>query len=139
MTRARAQSAGGLVALCTLAIVAAGAASAALTTKTFGHAARLKGTKVWYVQGTAVTPKALSVKVAPVPSQPVKVQWSVVCQRTNPTDPADHIGARVSSGQTSVGTATIVKLALPFAKPPSCVATVYATLSRNGVARRFSS
>jgi hypothetical protein len=75
-----------------LVAVVVGAASGSLTTKTFGHAARLKGTKVWYAQGTALAPSSLSVRVAPVPAQAVKVQWSVVCQKTNPDDPADYIG-----------------------------------------------
>lgn len=118
--------------VCSLAVVAAGAASADPTTITFGHSARLKGTRVWYAQGTAAAPNALSASVAPVPRQPVKVQWSVVCQKTNPADPADHIGTRVSAGQTSVDGATVVKLRLPYPKPPTCIATVYATLAKKG-------
>lgn len=133
MRRSLAQRASGAVALgCALAVSAAGTASSAHTTRTFGHAARLKGTKVWYAHGTVVAPNALSARVAPVPRQPVKVQWSVVCQKTNPSDPADHIGTGVSSGQSSVDGAAVVKLALPYPKPPTCVATVYATLTKNG-------
>ena len=94
---------------------------------------RLKGTNIWYVQGKAVKPKTLALKVAPVPPQAVKVQWSVVCQKPNPEDPADHIGVQSKSGQTSVHGAATVQFALPYAKPPMCVATVYATLAARGI------
>ncbi len=126
------RASGGVALAGALAVVAVGTASSAHTTRPFGHAAQLKGTKVWYAHGTVAAPKALSARVAPVPRQPVKVQWSVVCQKTNPADPADHIGTGVRSGQTSVDEAAVVKLALPYPKPPTCVATVYATLARSG-------
>lgn len=116
----------------TLAIVPVGAAAAAPTGKTIGSGVRLKGSKIWYAQGKAVKPKTLSVDVVPVPEQAVKVQWSVVCQKPNASDPADHIAALAKSGQTSVRGATTVRLALPYANPPTCVATVYATLTKTG-------
>ena len=117
-----------------LAVVLAlvGAAAAAATTKVIGHAVRLKGTNVWYAQGKAVAPRTISARVVPAPAQAVKVQWSVVCQRPNPEDPAYHLGVSSKSGQTSVHAAVTVKLALPSAKPHTCIATVYATLARGG-------
>ena len=68
----------------------------------------------------------------PSPAQPVKVQWSVVCQRPNKADPAVHIAATGKTGEISVTKATMVKLALPYARPPTCVATVYGTLTGHG-------
>jgi hypothetical protein len=62
----------------------------------------------------------------------VKVQWAVVCQKSNPNDPAIHLGVKGTSGEASVRTAATVKLALPYPKPPNCVATVYATLTKDG-------
>ena len=47
-------------------------------------------------------------------------------------DPAYHLDATGKSGQTSVSAAATVKLALPYPKPPACVAAVYATLGKNG-------
>jgi hypothetical protein len=62
----------------------------------------------------------------------VKVQWSVVCQKTNPLDPADYIGTAESGGTAAVHAAAVVKLTLPYKKPQSCVATVYGSLARQG-------
>ena len=115
-----------------LALASVGPATAGATSKVIGHAVRLKGTRVFYAQGKAVAPRTVSVRVVPIPEQPVKVQWSVVCQKPNSFDPAFHLAAKGRSGETSVHTAATVKLALPYAKPPTCVATVYATLARNG-------
>jgi hypothetical protein len=116
----------------TLALVSVGAACGAATSKVIGHGVRLKGTSVWYAQGKAVAPRTISVRVVPIPAQAVKVQWSVVCQKPNRYDPAVHLGTGGKSGQTSVRAAATVKLALPYAKPPACIATVYATLGKNG-------
>jgi hypothetical protein len=125
MTRA-----GALVSALALAFGAA--MSAAPTGKVIGHGARLKTTRIYLAQGTAVAPKTISASITPMPAQPVKVQWSVACQKPNKADPAIQIGATGASGQTTVrGTAT-VRLKLPFMKPPACVATVYATLAGKG-------
>ena len=115
-----------------VALAPVGSATAAATTKVIGHGVRLKGTNVFYVHGKAVAPRTVSVRVVPIPEQPVKVQWSVVCQKPNSFDPAVHLATKGKSGQTSVHTPATVKLALPYAKPPACIATVYATLARNG-------
>ena len=108
------------------------AAAAPVTSKVIGHGVRLKGTSVWYAHGNAVSPRTISAHVVPNPAQAVKVQWSIVCQKPNKFDPAFHLGTNTKSGEATVHTATTVKLALPFAKPPACVATVYATLGKNG-------
>ena len=114
-------------------VLLAASVAAATDGRMIGKAGvRLKGTNIWYVHGTAIKPRTLAVQVAPVPAQAVKVQWSVVCQKMNPDDPADHIGVQSKSGQTSVRGAAIVRLALPWAKPPMCVAAVYATLAAKG-------
>ena len=113
-----------------LVLALVGAAAAAATAKVIGHAVRLKGTNVWYAHGKAVAPRTISARVVPLPAQAVKVQWSVVCQKPNPEDPAYHLGVSSKSGQTSVHAAATVKLALPSAKPHTCIATVYATLAR---------
>jgi hypothetical protein len=107
-------------------------AAAAVTSQTIGHAVRLKGTNIWFAHGDAVAPTRLAVRLVPAPDQSVKVQWSVVCQKKNPLDPADYIANQETSGQASVRAAATVNLALPYPKPPTCVATVYATLERNG-------
>jgi hypothetical protein len=118
--------------LSTLALVPAGLAVAAPASNEIGHGVQLKGTRVWYAHGKAVAPKTLAARVVPVPEQPVKVQWSVVCQKPNRSDPAVHLGTSVESGHASVHAAATVQLALPYVKPPACVATVYATLAKNG-------
>ena len=115
-----------------LVLALVGAAAAAATAKVIGHAVRLKGTNVWYAQGKAVAPRTISASVTPVPAQAVKVQWSVVCQRPNAEDPAYHLGVSSKSGQVSVHTAATVKLAVPSAKPHTCIASVYATLAKGG-------
>ena len=112
--------------------LAACAAAAPVTSKVIGHGVRLKGTSVWYAHGKAIAPKTISAMVVPIPAQAVKVQWSVVCQKPNRYDPAFHLAATGKSGQASVHAAATVKLALPYAKPPTCIATVYATLGKNG-------
>ena len=118
-------------ALLSVALVAC-AAAAPLTSKVIGHGVRLKGTNVWYAHGNAVAPTTVTARVVPIPAQAVKVQWSVVCQKPNKSDPAFHLGTNGRSGQVSVHAAATVKLALPYAKPPACVVTVYATLAKNG-------
>jgi hypothetical protein len=115
-----------------LALALVGVAAAAATDKVIGDAVRLRGTKVWYAQGKAVVPRTIFARVVPIPAQRVKVQWSVVCQKPNQNDPAIHLAPSVTSGQASVHASASVKLTLPYAKPPACVATVYATLERNG-------
>ena len=134
MNGRRRQSARFITALLSraLALVFVGAACAATTSKVIGHGVRLKGTNVWYTHGKAVAPKTISVRVAPIPPQAVKVQWSVVCQKPNRIDPAFHLGTLGASGEASVHAAATVKLALPYAKPPTCIATVYATLGKSG-------
>ena len=112
--------------------LAVGAISALGTSKVIGHGVRLKGTNLWYAQGRAVSAKAISASLVPVPRQPVKVQWSVVCQRPNKTDPAIPLATNESSGQASVRATATVKLTLPYRQPPTCVVTLYATLQRNG-------
>ena len=113
-------------------VVAAGAMPTFGASKLIGRGVRLKGTHLWYAQGTAIVPKTISASVVPVPEQAVKVQWSVVCQKPNKIDPAVDLAAHEKSGQTAVRAAVIVKLALPYPKPPSCIVTVYATLAGNG-------
>jgi hypothetical protein len=115
-----------------LLVVAIAAATAAATNKVIAEGSRLKGTRIWYAQGKAVTPKTISARVVPTPAQSVKVQWAVACQRPNPQDPAIHLAPKGTSGQTSVPAAATVKLALPYAKPHTCIATVYATLAASG-------
>jgi hypothetical protein len=113
--------------------LAAGAAAAGGTSKEIGgKVVHLRGTKIYYSQGKAVAPRSISVSVAPKPSQPVKVQWAVVCQKPNSADPAIQVNASGTSGQSSVHGVATVKLKLPYAAPPNCIATVYATLARNG-------
>jgi hypothetical protein len=114
-----------------LALGLAGVAAGGTTTE-IGHAVRLKGTNVWYVHGKSSAPKTIIARVVPVPAQAVKVQWSVVCQKPNAADPAFHLATETISGQSSVHAAATVKLALPYPKPPTCIATVYATLAKNG-------
>ena len=113
-------------------VALAAATAAAATSKVIGAGTHLKGTKIWYAHGNAASPKSVSASLVPSPAQPVKVQWALVCQRPNPQDPAIHLAAQSTSGTTSVRGAAIVKLALPYAKPHSCVATVYATLAKAG-------
>lgn len=130
MNRARSRVTGLLTVL--LSATLAGGAAAALGTSTvIGHGVRLKGTNLWYAEGKAVSPKTISASVVALPEQAVKVQWSVVCQRPNKIDPAIQLAATERSGQTSVRAATTVKLALPYANPPTCIVTVYATLGTN--------
>lgn len=122
--------AGVVFGVVVLALVVAAAAAA--TSKVIGNGVRLQGTNVWYAQGKARTPQTISVRVVPDPPQPVKVQWSVVCQKPNVHDPAYHLDATGKSGQASVSSAATVKLTLPYPKPPACVAAVYATLAKKG-------
>jgi hypothetical protein len=117
--------------LAALALVPA-AASADGRSEVIGRGTQLEGTRIWYVQGKARAPRGISARVVPVPPQRVKVQWSVVCQKSNPDDPAVHLGTKGASGETTVRAAATVNLALPYAKPPHCVATVYATLGARG-------
>jgi hypothetical protein len=131
VTRRRLQSACFKVAVISGAL-AINATAAPNTTKVIGHGVRLKGTSIWYAHGKAVAPRTVSARVVSTPAQSVKVQWSVVCQKPNSSDPAVHLGTDAKSGQTSVHGAATVKLALPYAKPPACIATVYATLAGDG-------
>ena len=112
--------------------LAACAAATTAPSKVIGHSVRLKGTNIWYAHGNAVAPRTVSARVVPTPAQAVKVQWSVVCQKPNQSDPAVHLGTNGRSGQASVHAAATVKLTLPYPKPPACVVTVYATLAKNG-------
>ena len=131
MNRGRRQSAICFAVLLSgaLGVSAAGAFG---TSKVIGHGVRLKGTHVWTAQGRAFAPSSLSARIASMPAQPVKVQWSVVCEKPNRADPAIQLASRARSGQGTVHTPANVKLALPYAKPPKCVATVYATLAGRG-------
>jgi hypothetical protein len=79
-----------------------------------------------------VSPKTVSATLRPTPAQPVKVQWSLVCQKPNRADPAIQIAASGKTGATTVNGSGSVQLELPFKKPPTCVATVYATLATKG-------
>jgi hypothetical protein len=104
----------------------------AAATKVIGHGVRLKGTRIFYAHGTAVAPKSVTARFVPKPAQHVKVEWSLVCQKPNRSDPAYALSTSETSGQTSVVDDATVKLALPYPKPPTCVATVYATLAGKG-------
>ncbi len=115
-----------------LGLSVAGAAFAAAEGKVIGRGVRLKTSRVFFAQGTSIAPKTVSVTVVPTPAQPVKVQWSLVCQKPNKADPAIQIAANERSGTTTVRGTGTVKLAFPFAKPPTCVASVYATLAGKG-------
>jgi hypothetical protein len=115
-----------------LALAFVGLTTAVAAERVIGHGARLKATKIFFAQGKAVAPRTISARLAPTPVQPVKVQWSLVCQKPNKADPAIQIGASETLGQTTVTGRATVEMKLPFAKPPTCVATVYATLARNG-------
>jgi hypothetical protein len=119
------------VALLLSALVLAPPAAPA-PSKIIGHGVRLKGSSVWYVQGTAREPKTISGRVVASPVQLVKVQWAVVCQRPNVHDPARHLATKVKSGEVSLRQAGTVMLALPYPKPHTCVATIYATLEAKG-------
>jgi len=111
--------------------LSAGAADGA--SKVIGKGSPLKGAStIWYAEGKAVSPKTVSARVVPVPPQPVKVQWALVCQRPNKNDPSTHLAAKGTSGQASLNEAGKVELALPYAKPHTCVATIYATLEKRG-------
>jgi hypothetical protein len=131
VSRGRRLSAHFATALLPCALAACVSAAPA-TSKEIGHGVRLKGTNVWYAHGNAVKPTTVSARVIPSPAQAVKVQWAVVCQKPNRSDPAVHLGTNQRSGQSSVHAAATVKLTLPYAKPPACVVTVYATLAKNG-------
>jgi hypothetical protein len=115
-----------------LALSLAGPVAAAATSTVIGHAVRLKGTNIWYAHGKSSAPRTISARVVPVPAQKVKVQWSVVCQKPNAADPAFRLAAQGASGESSVQAAATVKLAFPYPKPHSCIATVYATLAKSG-------
>ena len=121
-----------LPSLLALALPLADAAGADVAGKVIGHGVRLKGTNVWFADGKAVGPKTMSAHVTPVPAQTVKVQWAVVCQKPNKSDPSFHLAAKGTSGTTSLQKAGTVKLRLPYPKPHTCVATVYATLRTSG-------
>ena len=121
-----------LLVVLVVAVAFLGGTTAAATDKVIGHAVRLKGTRIYYAHGTAIAPSSVYASVDPIPAQPVKVQWSLVCQMPDKVDPAVDIGASERGGQAVVHGSSTVKLALPYAKPATCVATVYATLSGNG-------
>ena len=134
MNRGRGQSTRFRTALLSgvLALAPIDAAAAAATSKVIGHGVRLKGTKVWFAHGTAVAPRTISARVVPIPAQSVKVQWAVVCQKPNADDPAMPLATAGKLGQASVHAPATVKLAFPYPKPHTCVASVYATLERGG-------
>jgi hypothetical protein len=121
-----------LILAATAVLAATGAATAGGAVKVIGHGTQLKGTKIWLAQAKSARPHTLSARVVPQPAQPVKVQWSVVCQKPNSFDPAIQIAATSKSGEVSLVRPATVKLALPFARSPTCVASVYATLARGG-------
>jgi hypothetical protein len=108
------------------------AAGASAPSKVIGMGTKVKGANMWFVQGNATAVRTISVRVVPSPAQPVTVHWAVVCQKNDPYDPAMHVSAQGKSGEASIGAAATVKLTLPYAKPPTCVATVYATLKSSG-------
>jgi hypothetical protein len=120
------------LALVTAAVASGGTASGAPTGRVIGHGVRLKGTKIFYAHGTATSPRTISARVVPNPGQPVKVQWSVACQKANNFDPAIPLNTAEKLGETSVSGTATVKLALPYARPRTCVAIVYATLRHDG-------
>ncbi len=120
-----ARAAAALLCIATLAPAAAEA-----TVKTIGQGVRLRGSNIWYAHGTAVRPAGLAAAITVPSPQPVKVQWAVVCQKPNKTDPADHLGTAEKGGQITVHGDATVSFALPYPKPPTCVVTVYATLSK---------
>jgi hypothetical protein len=115
-----------------LALTAGGMATAAASSKVIGHGSRLRTTRIFFAHGTALSPKAVSATLTTTPAQPVKVQWSLVCQKPNHADPAIQIAASGKTGTATVRGAGTVQLELPFKKPPTCVATVYATLAKKG-------
>jgi hypothetical protein len=119
-------------AVVALVVLSSGTASGAATGKVIGHGVRLKGTKIFYAHGTATRPRTISAHVVPNPGQPVKVQWSVACQKANNFDPAIPLNTAEKLGETSVSRTATVKLALPYPRPRTCVATVYATLRHDG-------
>jgi hypothetical protein len=106
--------------------------TAATSGKVIGQGSRLKTTRIFFAHGTAVSPRTVSATLTPSPAQPVKVQWSLVCQKPNHADPAIQIAASGKTGTATVHGAGTVQLELPFKKPPTCVATVYATLAKKG-------
>ena len=115
-----------------LALFSSGVSTAAASGKVIGTGSRLRTTRIFFAHGTAVSPKDVSATVAPTPAQPVKVQWSLVCQKPNRADPAIQIAASEKTGTATVHGVGTVQLELPFKKPPTCVATVYATLAKKG-------
>jgi hypothetical protein len=130
MRRQAARVASAALAAGLLAAVAAGASAA--TGKVIAHGSRLKATRIFFAQGTAVSPSLVSVRLSAKPVQPVKVQWALVCQKPNKADPAIQIAATSTQGETTVTGPATVKLKLPFKHPPTCVASVYGTLTKNG-------
>jgi len=115
-----------------LALISSGLTTAAATGKVIGKGSRLRATRIFFAHGTAVAPRTVSATLTPTPAQPVKVQWSLVCQKPNHADPAIQIAASGKSGTVTVRGAGNVQLELPFKRPPTCVATVYATLAGKG-------
>src|SRR4051812_19499939 len=95
------------------------AAAASAPSKVIGQGTKVKGANLWFVQGNATAVRTISVRVVPSPVQPVTVHWAVVCQKNDPYDPAIHVSAQGKSGESSVHTAATIKLALPYAKPPT--------------------
>ena len=132
MSRGVAHAASLGAVLLSVALASVDAAAADGTSKTIGDGHRLKGSNIWYAEGKAPAPRTISATVRPVPSQAVKVQWAVVCQQPNSFDPSYHLGTQVKSGQVSVPSVATVKLPLPYSKPHTCVASVYATLAKPG-------
>jgi hypothetical protein len=115
-----------------LALASSGMTTAGAAEKVIGHGSRLRTTRIFFAHGNALSPRTVSAAVASTPAQPVKVQWSLVCQKPNRADPAIQIAGNVKTGETTVRGTGKVGLELPFKQPPTCVATVYATLAGKG-------
>jgi hypothetical protein len=116
-----------------LALLLIGAAQARTNSKIIGHATPLKGGLIVYAQASAVAPRSVSIKVTAVPTQTVKIAFSLVCARGVVVkgiegDPS----ATPSSGIFSAPTPLLRKLKIPIANPKTCSVNVYSTLSKKG-------
>ena len=85
---------------------------------------------MWYVQAKATAPRTLSARVVPDPGAAGESALGRgLPEGERPLRSVhSHLGAGGKSGEASIEAAATMELTLPYAKPPTCVATVYATL-----------
>jgi hypothetical protein len=114
-----------------LALLTAGIAQAAHSAKIIATGQQLKDGKTSYAQATVKSPTKVSAKVTVSPSQPVKLQYSVVCSKgvTADADAADP-STTPSTGTISLKAPVTQVLKLPFAHPKSCTVVVYSIFAK---------